>query len=385
MSTVIANTLSRALDLGKYQPMKPTSLSQVADVIESFHYSPCISIIMPFEPKMNAKAEISLRLKVAADRVEKEVKENYPDDLAGLVILKLRNIIRNLNFSTFKKSVAIYVSPVFEKVLYLDIPVQEKIIVDGSFEIRDLLFSKKEMQQYMVLILSGKFSKVYVGSAAMFTKVKANVPDHIAAFRNEPKEKVANFSDPAYRKEVLLKKFIHHTDEGLSFLLHAYPFPVFVMGTKKMLGYFKSITKNTKHIADYIHGNYTEMDEKELLNTLKPYLDNWKKVKMESLKHQLENAAGSGKLAVGISDVWKQASQHRGRLLIIEKNFRCAGEKECLEAATSLPTDPYNRFSYIKDAVDDVIEKVLEDGGDVEFVDDGLLKDYHHISLIQHY
>jgi len=45
-------------------------------------------------------------------------------------------------------------------------------------------------------------------------------------------------------------------------------------------------------------------------------------------------------------------------------------------------TEPFNKFSYIKDAVDDVIEKVLENGGDVEFVDEGLLKDYHHIALI---
>jgi len=365
--------------------MKPLASAQLNQQQESLHYRPCISIIIPFEPKMGAKSEISQRLKSAVDKVEMEVKENYPDELARLVMSKLRNIIRNLNFSTFKKSVAIYVSPVFEKVLYLDIPVQEKIIVDGSFEIRDLLYSKKEMQQYLVLILSGKFSKVYLGSASMFTKVKSNVPDHIAAFRNEPKERVANFSDPAYRKEMLLKKFIHHTDEGLSFLLHAYPFPVFVMGTKKMLGYFNSITKNAKHIADYIHGNYTDMNERELLTTLKPYLDNWKKIKMESLRHQLENAAGSGKLAIGINDVWKQASQHRGRLLIIEKNFRCSGEQGCREDLINMPVDSYSRFSYVKDAVDDVIEKVLEDGGDVEFVEDGLLKDYRHISLIQHY
>ncbi|MBK6634610.1 MAG: hypothetical protein IPG38_10090 [Chitinophagaceae bacterium] len=46
---------------------------------------------------------------------------------------------------------------------------------------------------------------------------------------------------------------------------------------------------------------------------------------------------------------------------------------------------PYNRYSYIKDAVDDVIEKVLENGGDVEFVDEGVLKEYQHIALILFY
>ena len=46
---------------------------------------------------------------------------------------------------------------------------------------------------------------------------------------------------------------------------------------------------------------------------------------------------------------------------------------------------PYNKFSYIKDAVDTLIEKVLENGGDVEFVEPGMLKDYNHLALIQYY
>jgi hypothetical protein len=45
----------------------------------------------------------------------------------------------------------------------------------------------------------------------------------------------------------------------------------------------------------------------------------------------------------------------------------------------------YNPYSYIRDAVDDIIEKVLEYGGDVEFVDSGLLKQYDRIALVQYW
>lgn len=365
--------------------MNPAISSDIHKVTTSLHYRPCISIIMPFEPKMSAKAELTHQLKCAADKVEKEIKANYPDDLGRLVIQKLRNIIKNLNFSTFKKSIAIYVSPVFEKVLYLDIPVEEKVMVDSSFEIKDLLYAKKELHRYLVLVLSGKWSKVYAGNSASFTKLKSNVPDHIAAFKNDPPEKTGNFSDPDHKKEVLLDKFLRHTDDGLSFLLHVYPFPVFVIGSKKVLGHFKMISKNEKNIAGYIPGNYTESSEQELSKVLKPYLDNWKKVKMDDLQHQIEKAVDAGKLSSGIRDVWKQASQHKGRLLIVEKNFKCSSEKSAREDVIFMPAEPYNTFSYIKDAVDDIIEKVLENGGDVEFVEDGALDQYGHISLIQYY
>ena len=44
---------------------------------------------------------------------------------------------------------------------------------------------------------------------------------------------------------------------------------------------------------------------------------------------------------------------------------------------------PRAKYSYVKDAVDDIIEKVLESGGDVEFVEEGVLNYYGQIALIK--
>ena len=44
-----------------------------------------------------------------------------------------------------------------------------------------------------------------------------------------------------------------------------------------------------------------------------------------------------------------------------------------------------NNNFFIKDAVDDIIEKVIESGGDVEFVDEGILTDYQKIVLLEYY
>jgi hypothetical protein len=100
---------------------------ELSEVMEAQYYRPAISIVMPFEPKMNQKALLSHSLKIAADKVERELKEGYSADITELVMAKLRSIISKLNYNTHKKSIAIYVSPVFEKVLYLDISVEEKI------------------------------------------------------------------------------------------------------------------------------------------------------------------------------------------------------------------------------------------------------------------
>jgi hypothetical protein len=43
----------------------------------------------------------------------------------------------------------------------------------------------------------------------------------------------------------------------------------------------------------------------------------------------------------------------------------------------------YNKFSCIKNLIDELIEKVLENGGNVELVSNGFLKEYGPITLIK--
>ena len=244
--------------------------------------------------------------------------------MAVLVMQKLRGIIKGLDFEAHKKSIAIYVSPVFEKVLYLDITVEEKIIVDESFEIRDLVFSKKQLHKYLVLLLSGKESRMYLGNSDTFVRIVSNTPDSVYA--NEVPERVANFSDMSERKEIVMDKFLHYIEKSLEIILNAYHLPLFVLGTERIMGHFKKFTKHAVAVIEYVQGNYEEATVSELKEILEPHIADWKKVKEKDLLNQLEEAAGKKKLAVGMRDVWREAMNHKGRLLLVEKNYMYAAQ-----------------------------------------------------------
>jgi hypothetical protein len=110
-----------------------------------------------------------------------------------------------------------------------------------------------------------------------------------------------------------------------------------------------------------------------------------KKIRLKDLLNQLEEAKNKNKLATGIKNVWHEAMNRKGKLLLVEKDFMYAAEHGASDDQIYKAVQPYNKFSYIKDAVDDIIEKVLENGGDVEFTDKNVLKDFHRIALIQYY
>lgn len=365
--------------------MNKLEMPEIKEVMEALHYRPAVSIIMPFEPKMTSKNELAYSLEMAVHKVQEELIENYSEEIEVLVIHKLKAVIKNLNFNTHKESIAIYVSPVFEKVLYLDVPVEKKIIVDESFEIRDLVYSKKQVHKYLLLQLSSKGGNMYIGNSETFIKIVSATPTSVFFGTSEVREKDSDFSGKRERREIIMDQLIHYVDKTLGIILNSYHLPLFVMGGENILGHFKKNTKYSSSVIEYVPGNYEEATLPELKEILQPYLSDWKKVIQKDLINQMEKAADKSKLVVGMKDVWCEAMGRKGKLLLIEKNYTYAAERGSCDEIIYKAIEPFNKFSYIKDAVDDVIEKVLENGGDVEFVDEGFLKDYQHIALIKYY
>jgi hypothetical protein len=354
------------------------------ELFGAIKYLPAVSIILPFEPVMSLKTELAHQLKIIQEKVERELIKNYPADKAVPVIVKLQNLIHHLNYNTRKKALAIFVSPVVEKVFYLDIEVNEKVIIDESFEIRDLIGNKKQIIQYLVFMISAELSKMYLGNCSKFILIKSNLPENMDGEIEQQGGK-GSYSDTEKLKEVRTEKFLHHLDQDLGLILKAYPLPVFVLGTDKTLGYFRKITRNEQSLVQYIPGNYLQTPESEIREIMAPYTRHWHEMKEKSLLLQIQQAMSENKLEYGIRQVWKAASQKRGRLLLVEKNFIYPAHQGAEPESISREDFSLNNPFYIKDAVDDVMEKVLEAGGDIEFVGDDLLKAFGRIALIRYY
>jgi ribosomal protein L7Ae-like RNA K-turn-binding protein len=344
--------------------------------LHTLAYAPSLVITLPFEPKTTPKGEIDLILKDALAHATRQLMAEYPRATALPILSKLQQMIVGLNWSTHKKSVALFVSSESEKIMYLEQSLKPQVLVDSSFRIRDLTIDPAEKIQFLVLLLSGRQSKMFRSDGTRLKLIKNNSLKPIYSYYNDIAEPAGNFSDPASRKQVMLDKFLHHMDEGLSIVLNAFPLPVFVIGTKKVLGHFSGLTHNDRHIAVYIHRNCIRAKEQELQQFIQPHLDDWNNLRQKiALKH-VNSALEAGKLVTGIEAVSKEVINRNNRLLIVEHNWS--------EPSGHTTIQPSGKF-YLRDRVDGVIEKVLEHGGQVEWVDEGRLDGLNHIALVKYY
>ncbi|UEG48869.1 hypothetical protein LK994_09490 [Ferruginibacter lapsinanis] len=346
--------------------------SEVKDIARN---NPCISLVMPFEPKMTDEEELVKKVESVVIKIEKALLGIYPEVEVGAVVDRLKEVLEGLNYFTHKKSIAVFVSPIIDKIYYLDMQVDEKIIIDGSFAISDVINCKKQMHEYLVGVFTGKYAEIYLGDTVYAVSNVLN---------NDWAQREAVIDGNTKLKKILLDKFSQSSNHGIKRLLQAYKLPFFMMGSVNALRHFKTMKHNVKHVVKCISGNFKKKTPVELQAIIQQHVVDWHKVIQADLISQIEEAKANNKIAIGINEVKQMLSQNRGKLLIVEKDFICRQKKAALNGTVNhLSTD--DGFFYIKNGLDELIEQVLENGGDVEFVDKHDLKKYHRIVLIENF
>ena len=365
--------------------MQPSISPEVKEVIQIIHYRPAVSIVVPFSPKIALRAELKKEIKYAIDQVTRQLKSQYSDTLSSPVIQKLHKLTEELVIPEEKNGMILYASPIFSKVYFLNSLPPSRIVIDESFEIRDLLFSKKQMRQYLVFLLSSEKCRLLIKDGHHLLPVRLDSPSSIDAYVNDDTERVSNFSDPVAYKTKQVEKLIRQMDKELTNQIKENHYPVILMGSRSVLGMFMNLTHNKSNIKGTVEGNFEKASLNEIESALEAPIEKWKQEQASSLLSHIEEAASQQKLAVGIERVWKDAYDKKGKLLIVEQDYRAAGEHISGGKIVYKPTGTQNDFQISTDVVDDAMEMVIKHGGDVVFVDDGVLQQYGHIALVKYF
>ena len=280
--------------------------------------------------------------------------------------------------SYFKKSVAIFVSPVFEKIIYIPFAVKATVTVSSSFDIRQILEAKIKQQSFLVVNLGRSSSNIFLSDGISLTRLNMNI--HNSQITKDVLHKDKSSTYIHEHRDQLFCDLMHRTDQVLQLLLKAYPLPVIITGSAKVIGRFRKIASNTSRIVRYIQGFFAEANEQQLKKMLAPVLNEWTEIQEKDLLQRLNAADCTGHLAIGIREVWRNASARNVSLLIVEENYIPAAIMHLLKSELFS-----NRYSLINNVIDDIIEKVLEADGDVELVKPGTLAGYEPIVLIKRY
>ena len=347
--------------------------------------APAVSILLPIE-KTHATIKLEEgKLKDLVKRAEKELLDDYPLKTAEVIIDKMHKVVEKINLRDYAGGMAIYVSELESSVLGFPFPVKEKLVVDKSFEVRDLIYLARFNWNYILLSISQKHARIFYGYDNYLTELKnAALPANAEEVEIDHPSKVGNFTTVSELNEINFEKYLRAIDASLTEELKTLDAPVILLGVEKTIGLFRKVSHNNKRIFSSVCGNFDHLSLSEISKAVQPEINLIRKDEQTKQFAKLEKAISSKKYVSGIENVWMAAKEKRGQLLLVEKDFYCSAKIENNRLIV-MEKSADDLSMITKDAVDDIVEMVVKSEGEVVFVDNHSLPDHGRIALITYF
>ncbi len=373
---------------------------------------PCVSITMPAHRTAPDVRQDVIRLKNVVKQAT-EMVDALPDRAgAAATLANLLRVASELEaeYGTGRDGIAIFASPNVARRFELPFPVPERVLVQRSFEVHDLLVAVQRSARWLCLVLAEKPARMFHGFDDHLVEVRGygfplfyGLPGELAETaegtvvspRGRERERphpgghprTPNFGfEPTTTREEYRKHFVKSIDDALGQYLRFEELPIVLVGVDRQVSFFKEATRHGSLVAGIVNGSYDTAPAHDLAALAWPIVQS--KVverQRDRAARELDAAIKQRKLVTGLPGAWKAAHEGRGAHLIVETSLQARarmgegpGDIVLLDGGTTGP-------EVIEDVVDDLCEAVLRQGGDVTFVPDGALGEHGRIALTLRY
>jgi len=367
----------------------------IVDRLFSEKKGPCLSIIVPLHKLSNERMLNAETFRKSIRKGKSLLKrKEFSGSISEIMLARLDELSSQFNPDNAMNGIGLFISPSVAEVVHFPFPVNEKILLDKNFETRDLFYLKQLMSPYYVLSLGKKAVRLFAAQGDQFIEIKdGHLPMEFEEQYEYERASMGTsfgFSRKGFEKDksailkLRIESFFKEAGSHLATYVNKNNHPLIVAGTKDLVAEFRSHFTFDKKIAGEVIGSFKD----ENLFTLRT------KAFASLIKHQKEEIKNKitefiekdtlRHLAKGIQEVWQAAHEGRGLTLLVEKEY---SQRTYLRDGDPLLhlQAPKGKYTLVPDAVDEIIETVVEKGGKVLFTEKNKLKVFDSIALLLRY
>jgi hypothetical protein len=351
--------------------------------LQSIKEYPSVSILMPTHRSFPENRQDPIRLKNLAKRAETRLAAEFSRQEVKGITDKINQIIEEIDINYLMDGLAVFANKKYSGKFMLQFPVRERVTVDNTFLTRDLVFAMNRTQLYYVLVLGDKVTQIYSGLRDNLAEEKSEGFPVINKFRQMLDEADTKHTNDRLEDNIeKARNYFREVDKQFRKLnvdLH----PVALAGVEGNIRIFREVSTGNEVLAS-LKGSYDKSSPSELAKLIWPEVKKGLADKRKHVLKQLDESIGMKRAATGIDEVWKTANEGRGEILIVETNYHYSAKLN--DAGLQLiAAEPSNSPEVMDDAVDELIETVINKGGKVYFVENGVLEKYDRIAMILRY
>jgi hypothetical protein len=334
------------------------SPSQVV-LLQAIRSYPAISLLMNTTSAPQMRKADADRLAALADDAERRLRDEGLPGVSSTILAPLRRLVRDSTQRPTDASLCLFASEAVQQAVVLPLAVRERVVVDPTFATRDLVRALHRTPRHLVLVLTGR-------DARLFDCAMGELRPALRLLRA-----AASTSTDS---------FLRRVDRALGAYRSLHPSPLVLVAAPEIRASFLTLSRHAERLVGTVAANVPTAPLPELAARVRPVLEQYLLSREHEALELLDRRQGAKQSVSGMRSAWLAARHEQPEMLAVEEGLfypaRLSNDGDWLTPATDI-----EHPEVIDDAVDELIELVLERGGWVALVADGRLQAHDGVAL----
>ncbi|MDH3708288.1 MAG: hypothetical protein OER04_00285 [Cyclobacteriaceae bacterium] len=370
--------------------MYRTVISELVRYSKSSDTGPCVSILLPLHQTLPQRNKNPLSLKRALNEAKVQLKK-YPSTETQVITKELDRLAKEIDFKKTDQALGIFVGKKFSRLIDFPFQITQKVVVDNSFETRDLTYGIQYLTDYWVLTLNPKAVRLFKAQGHSLHEILEDpFPIEYQEQYQYPDRQKPRISGDYQREESQIKderrlQFLRHVNKLASPYFKQDPLPIAIMGIKDLQVLFSKIFDYDAQVVKRLYGDFKNWSVQKIAKAAWEQIQDHVYQSTDQLLEEIRESKGKRAYLYGIEAVWRVAQEGRGDKLIVEKDYQAPAYADPQTGKLYFNLTYTTGLLKKVDAVDDVIELIRDKHGEIVFMENGKLEEYEHIAVKTRY
>ncbi len=357
--------------------------------------NPAVSIFVKThrEHPANEKDPIALKnqLKVAEERLNNEYDKHTATQIMDAIHAKTDDLNHNYNLDTL----AIFASTDDVQIIRMPLDTTERVVISDSFATRDLVRDMASAVHFYAVVLTRDMARLIEASNDRVVREFEADDDAQNNMENIPFPIDNNGlyttgdggSDRSSNNESShLKEFFNQVDKSVQELWGEHKMPLVIVGDAKNVSYYKEVCDRPDNIIATVT-NVTNLDDgsaQHIVDGVQEAVEEYRSSLHEAAMSEIDKARGAEMLRTDLQEVYRGAFQGAGETLYVRRGYIKPAKIDEKAQTLNVVDDPSGE-GVTDDAIGEIIEHVMHNGGEVVFMPEDIMGEDQPIALVTRY